>query len=75
MKHIIQFHIYKGNTHYIAQGGDLPIVTQAKTLDELIKNLKEAVELHLDGENLEELGFSPNPSVLANIELPTEVHA
>ena len=74
MKNIIQIHIYKGDTYYIAEGVDLPIVTQAKTLDELTKNIQEALTLHLEGENLTELNFSPNPSVLMNIELPMPAH-
>jgi predicted RNA binding protein YcfA (HicA-like mRNA interferase family)/predicted RNase H-like HicB family nuclease len=72
MKNIIQVHIYKGDTHYIAEGVDLPIVTQAKTLDELATNIQEAIALHLEGEDLSELNFSPNPSVLMNVELPTQ---
>ena len=43
MKKIIQFHIYKGDKHYVAQGVDLPVVTQGETLDELAKNIQEAV--------------------------------
>jgi len=75
MKSIIQFSVVKGENYYVASGVDLPIVTQGKTLDELTKNLKEAIELHLEGENLTELGLSPNPSVLVNFELATEIHA
>jgi predicted RNase H-like HicB family nuclease len=74
MKHIIQIHIYKGENQYVAEGIDLPVVTQGKTLDELTKNLQEAVELQLEGENLADLGLAPQPSILANIEL-TIVHA
>lgn len=51
MKHIIQFQIYKGDTHYVAEGTDFAIVTQAKTLDELTKNILEATALHLEGED------------------------
>lgn len=74
MKHIIQFHIFKGEKYYIAQGIDLPVVTQAKTLDELIKNLKEAIELQLEGENLADFDLAPEPSVLANLELAANIH-
>ena len=49
MKKIIQVHIYKGETYYVAECVDLPVVTQAKTLDELAENLKEAIALHLEG--------------------------
>ncbi|MFH1145395.1 MAG: hypothetical protein V1707_00305 [bacterium] len=47
MKHIIQFHIYKGDKYYIAEGVGLPIVTQGKTLDEVTTNVREAASLHL----------------------------
>ena len=75
MKHIIQFHIYKGNKYYIAQGIDLPVITQGKTLDELVKNIKEAVELQLKDEDLAEFDLAPKPSILANLEVPNEVYA
>lgn len=75
MKTIIQIHIYKGENYYIAQGIDLPIVTQGKTLDELTENIKEAVELQLKGENLSDFDLTPQPSVLLNLELPEKVHA
>ncbi|MBI5400660.1 MAG: hypothetical protein HZB12_00885 [Candidatus Yonathbacteria bacterium] len=52
MKQILQFHIEKGDNYYVAQGVDLPIVTQAKTLDELSYNIREAVDLALEGEDL-----------------------
>jgi len=69
MKHIIQFRIYKGENLYVGEGLDLPIVTQGKTIDEVANNLKEALVLHLEGENLEELGLAPKPSVLVNFEI------
>lgn len=75
MKSIIQFHIYKGEKYYVAQGVDLPVVTQGKTLDELAENIKEAVELQLEGENLADFDLAPRPSVLLNLELPAKVHA
>ncbi len=69
MKRIIQFHIFKGENYYIAESSDLPIVTQAKTLDELAINIKEAVELQLRGEDLSALDLADNPSILANFEV------
>ena len=38
-------------------------------LDERTRNIQEAVSLHLEGENLEELGFAANPTILATLEL------
>jgi len=68
-KKIIQFKVYKGEKYYVAECVDLPIVTQGKTLDEVVENIKEAIELHLEGEDLEELGVSPHFAVLINMEL------
>lgn len=75
MKKIIQFHVYKGDKQYVAEGVDLPVVSEGKTLDELVKNLKEAVDLHLEGENLADLDLAPQPSVLLNFELEARAHA
>ncbi len=69
MKHIIQFKIYKGDKYYIGEGIDLPIVTQGHTIDETVENIKEALLLHLEGEDLSELDIGPNSSVLVNFEL------
>lgn len=48
MKHSVRFHISKGESHYVAQGIELPIVTQGKTLKELKDNIREATALHLE---------------------------
>lgn len=75
MKNIIQFHIYRGEKYYVAQGIDLPVITQGKTLDELAENIKEAVELQLEGENLDDFDLTPKPSILLNLELGDAVYA
>ncbi len=54
---------------------DLPVVTQAPTLDELAANLKEAIALQLEGENLAEFDFADNPAVLASFELDNAIDA
>ncbi len=76
MKKIIQVHIYKGENYFVAECIDLPVVTQGKTLDELTENLKEAIALQLEGENLADFNLAQNPSVLASFEIePTSVYA
>jgi predicted RNase H-like HicB family nuclease len=75
VKKIIQVHIYRGDTYYVAECIDLPVVTQGRTLDELADNLREAIALHLEGEDLSALGFAEEPSVLASIELEPIAHA
>jgi predicted RNase H-like HicB family nuclease len=70
MSSIIQFTISKGEKQYVASGINVPIVTQGKTLDELSKNIKEAVELHFEGESFAKYDLKKKPSVLLNFELP-----
>lgn len=74
MRRIIQARIYKGDKYYVGEALDLPVVTQGVTLDEVTENLREAIALHLEGEDLAELGFDNEPSILASFELDA-VHA
>lgn len=69
MNRTIQVRISKGDQRFVAECLDLPVVTQAATLDELAKNIREAIGLHLEGEDLEAFGFAANPTILATMEL------
>jgi predicted RNase H-like HicB family nuclease len=74
MHHSIKAFGHKGEDYYVAECLEIPVITQGKTLDETMNNLKEAVALHLEGENLADLGLAPNPSLLVTLELePTVV--
>ena len=75
MKKIIQVRIFKGDRQYVAECLDLPVVTQGKTLDELTENIREAISLHLRGEDLAELDLAEEPSVFASFELEPLVRA
>jgi len=76
MKNIIQFTIEKSEEgNYVASAMGHFIVTQGKTMDELLKNISEATELYLQGENLTRLGLSSTPSLLANFEIPSPFYA
>lgn len=54
---------------YVAECMEIPVVTQGETLDQVMLNLQEAVQLHLEDEDLVELGLAPNPTVLVTLEL------
>jgi predicted RNase H-like HicB family nuclease len=69
MKRTIQVRIFRGDRQYVAECLDLPVVTEATTLDELTVNIQEAISLHLEGEDLQQLGFDANPTILATMEL------
>jgi len=65
LQHTIKALIRPGEqSGYVAECVEIPVVTQGETLDEVTRNLKEAVELHLDGEDLAEMGLAPNPTVV-----------
>jgi len=53
---------------YVAECMEISVVTQGNTLDEVVENLIEAVGLHLEGENPEDFGLVPNPSIFVTFE-------
>jgi len=69
LQRTVKAFVRKGDTHYVAECVDIAVVTQGKTLDQTLKNLQEAVALHLEGEDLAELGFAPDPTILVTMEL------
>jgi len=69
MKRTIQVRVFRGQSQYVAECLDVPVVTQAATLDQLTINIREAIALHLADEDLAELGFAPAPTVIAYMEL------
>ena len=75
MKRIIQVRVFRGDKYYVAECFDLPVVTQATTLDELMSNVKEAIALQLEGEDPADFGLAAGASILASYELETEPQA
>lgn len=62
--------VYPGDERgYVAECLDLAVVTQGETLDETVQNLREAIQLHLEGEDWEEMGLVSNPPVLVTFEM------
>ncbi|MBI5383764.1 MAG: type II toxin-antitoxin system HicB family antitoxin [Verrucomicrobia bacterium] len=54
---------------YVAECLEIAVVTQGATLDEVMRNLQEAVALHLDGEDLAAMGLAPQPALVVTMEL------
>jgi len=70
LQHSIKAVIYEGEeSGFVGSCYELPIVTQGSSLDDVVKNLKEAVYLHLDGEDLTEMGYVANPGIIITYEL------
>jgi predicted RNase H-like HicB family nuclease len=47
---LVKFETYSDGKYWCAQGIGVDIFTQGKTLDELMANIREAVELHFADE-------------------------
>ncbi|MBM3327204.1 MAG: type II toxin-antitoxin system HicB family antitoxin [Calditrichaeota bacterium] len=52
---------------FAAECYEIAVVTQGETLDETAANLKEAVGLHLEDEDLSELGLALNPTIFTTL--------
>jgi len=71
LQNTIKAFVRRGDKQYVAECMGIAVVTQGSTIDETISNLEEAISLHLEGENLEDLGLGPNPTLLVTLELDT----
>jgi predicted RNase H-like HicB family nuclease len=70
LQHTIKAVIRPGEqSGFVAECMEIPVVTQEATLDEVSANLREAVALHLQDENLAELGLAASPSIIVTLEL------
>lgn len=70
LKDKINVIIYPGDTKgYVAECQEISVVTQGLTLDETIDNIREAVTLYFEEEDLIELGFSQQPVLKINFEM------
>ncbi|HEU5316334.1 MAG TPA: type II toxin-antitoxin system HicB family antitoxin [Chloroflexota bacterium] len=61
--------VRRGERRYYAECVEIAVVTQGDTLDETAANLREAVALHLEGEDLEALGLAADPVLSVTFEL------
>lgn len=70
VQHTIKAVIRPGEeSGYVAECFEIPVVTQGQTLDEVTRNLREAVALHLEGEDLTALGLADSPTILVTYEM------
>lgn len=69
MKRTIQVSIRRGERKYVAECLDLPVVTEADSLDALARNIAESISLFQEDEDPAEFGLAPNPVVLATLEV------
>jgi predicted RNase H-like HicB family nuclease len=54
---------------YVAECIDLLVVSQGESNDSALKNVREALELHLESEDTESLGISTTAPILTMLQL------
>lgn len=70
MIYTIKAIVYQGEqSGFVAECADLPVVSQGATLDEVTRNLREAIALHLENEDIEALGFAAHPPIIVSYEM------
>ena len=67
--------ITKDGSTYVVDCHEIAVVTQGRTIDEALTNLREAVTLHLEGEDLATLGLGDLKRIHVSYELPADVTA
>ena len=73
MNKMIKADIYFDGEYQCGKCIDFDIFTQGKTLDELAKNLKEAIKLHFEDGREELADYAPNPTFFTMMDLG-EIH-
>jgi predicted RNase H-like HicB family nuclease len=71
-QNIHSFIRYGDQSGYVAECTEISVVTQGQNLDQVVRNLQEAISLHLEGEDLASFGFVPQPTILISLELQPE---
>jgi len=69
MRRTVFVNVFRGEKFYIAECSELSVVTQGKTLDDTIENIKEAVSLALADGDAGDLGFVDDPTIVVNYEV------
>jgi predicted RNase H-like HicB family nuclease len=62
--------IQRDEEAYIAECLELAVVTQGRTLDEVVENLRQALALHVEGEDMATLGLAEHPRIQLIYDMP-----
>lgn len=64
LKSTVTARISRSEGYFVASFVEIAAVTQAKTFDQLVENLREVVRLHLDDENPADFGLATPTSIV-----------
>ncbi|MEO0184884.1 MAG: type II toxin-antitoxin system HicB family antitoxin [candidate division WOR-3 bacterium] len=59
--------IHKGENYFIGECLEVDVVTQGKTIDEVLSNLKEAIALYFENEDIEQIPLPKEPMIAVPI--------
>ena len=62
--------VVESEGRFVAECLEVAIVTQGATLDEILANLREALDLYMADEDLHLLGIVANPRLLVTLDVP-----
>lgn len=60
--------VTRGERAYVAECWEVAVVTQGRTLDEVVADLRDALRLHLDGEDRRAIGLAPSFRLVVTYE-------
>ena len=60
--------VVESEGQYVVECLEVAVVTQGASLDEALGNLREALDLYLDGEDPAVLGLAPEPRLVITFE-------
>ena len=69
VRDVVHVVCHRDRGYYVAECAEIAVVTQGRSLDELVANLREAVSLHLEGGDAEILGICPRPRIVMTYEV------
>jgi predicted RNase H-like HicB family nuclease len=70
LRDVIHGVIHLDQNTFVAECLEVAVVTQGGTLDEVVKNLNDALALHLEGEDLAAFGLTSHLRLQLSLELP-----
>lgn len=68
VRHTVHAVVTESEGWYVAECLELAVVTQARSFDDLLANLREALALHMEGEDRAWLGLSSAPRLSVSYE-------
>ena len=69
-RHVVHALITRSGPWYAAECLEIAVVTQGRTVDETIANLRDAVSLHIEGEDVAAMGLAAPLTLAVTFEAP-----